>query len=115
MRMMMGVATRAENLYVLGETQKANDLIKKSAAYIQKELSYLADLTKSKGEIIGGQNAQLGLNWSLLPMAQVASQYKQPALAQQLIAQYEALDGRFDNLFGRMRQQQMQEQMGGGE
>ncbi|TKB99573.1 glycosyltransferase family 117 protein [Pedobacter cryotolerans] len=115
LRMMMGVATRAQNLYILGETQKANDLLKTSAAYIQKELSYLADLTKSKGEIVGGQNAQLGLNWSLLPMAQVASQYKQPALAQQLIAQYEALDGRFDNLFSRSRQQQMQEQMGGGE
>jgi pentatricopeptide repeat protein len=115
LRMMMGVPTRAQNLYILGETQKANDLLKKSAAYIQKELSYLADLTKSKGEIIGGQNAQLGLNWSLLPMAQVASQYKQPALAQQLIAQYEALDSRFDNLFSRSRQQQMQEQMGGGE
>ncbi|MES2448202.1 MAG: DUF2723 domain-containing protein [Bacteroidota bacterium] len=115
LRMMMGVATRAQNLYILGETQKANDLLKTSAAYIQKELSYLADLTKSKGEIVGGQNAQLGLNWSLLPMAQVASQYKQPALAQQLIAQYEALDVRFDNLFSRSRQQQMQEQMGGGE
>lgn len=109
-RMMMGVATRAQNLYILGETQKANDLIKKSAAYIQKELTYLADVTKSKGEIIGGQNGQIGLNYGLLPMAQVAAQYKQMDLAKQLAAQYEALDNRFDNIFSRSRQQQMQEQ-----
>ncbi|TKC05394.1 DUF2723 domain-containing protein [Pedobacter polaris] len=113
-RMMMGVATRAQNLYILGETKKANDLLKKSAAYIQKELTYLADVSKSKGgEIVGGQNGQIGLNYGLLPMAQTAAQYKQMDLAKQLASQYEALDSRFDNIFSRSRQQQMQEQSGG--
>ena len=109
-RMMMGVATRAHNLYTLGETQKANDVIKQSAAYIQKELTYLADVTKSKGDIVGGQSGQIGLNFGLLPMAQVAAQFKQMDLAKQLAAQYEALDARFDNLFSRSRQQQMEQQ-----
>ena len=112
-RTMMSVPTRAENLYILGETDKANALIRKSAAYIQKEMTYLADVTKSKGEIVGGQNLILALNFGLMPMAQTANKYKQTKLAEELAKQYEAIDSKFDNAAGRYRQRQMQEQAGG--
>lgn len=99
-RTMMSVPTMAQNLYVLGETEKANQLIKKSAEYIQKEITYLADVSKSKGILVGGQNVQMALVYGLDPMAKVAAQYKQIKLAQELEKQYNELYGRFSLFFG---------------
>ncbi len=99
-RNMMSVATMAQNLYILGETDKANKLITKSAAYLQKEISYLADVSKSKNQLIGGQNIQMGLIYGLEPMAKVAAQYHQTKLAQELDKQYQALYNRFNMFFG---------------
>lgn len=98
-RNMMSVATMAQNLYILGETDKANKLLVKSAAYIQKEISYLADISKSKNQLIGMQNVQMGLIYGLEPMAKVAAQYKQTKLSQDLGKQYEALYNRFNMFF----------------
>jgi len=99
-RTMMGISTRAENLYILGETEKANELLKKSAAYIQKEITYLSDVSKSKGILVGGQNIQIALVYGLDPMAKVAAQYKQTKLAQDLEKQYSELYGKFSMYFG---------------
>ncbi|MES2416834.1 MAG: DUF2723 domain-containing protein [Bacteroidota bacterium] len=97
-RTMMSVPAMAQNLYILGETQKANSLIQKSATYIQKEVSYLADVSASKGTLVGGQNIHIALVYGLDSMAKVAAQYKQTKLAQDLEKQYDALYGRF-NMF----------------
>lgn len=99
-RTMMGVSTMAENLYILGQTEKANQLIKKSAAYIQKEITYLSDVSKSKGTLVGGQNVQIALVYGLDPMAKTAAQYKQTKLAQELEKQYNDLYSRFSLYFG---------------
>ncbi|SFH41460.1 glycosyltransferase family 117 protein [Pedobacter insulae] len=99
-RTMMSVATRAQNLYILGETAKANELLKKSAEYIQKEISYLADVSKSKGILVGGQNVQIALVYGLEPMAKVAAQYQQTKLAQDLEKKYNELYSRFSLYFG---------------
>ena len=99
-RTMMSVPTMAQNLYILGETEKANQLIKKSAAYIQKEITYLADISKSKEMLVGGQNVQIALVYGLDPMAKIAAQYQQTKLAQDLEKQYNALYSRFNLYFG---------------
>jgi len=99
-RNMMSVAPMAQNLYVLGQTDKANQLLKTSAAYIQKEISYLADISKSKNQLIGGRNVQIGLMYGLEPMVKVAAQYKQTKLSADLNKQYDALYNRFNMFFG---------------
>jgi hypothetical protein len=100
MRTMMAVPTMAQNLYILGETEKANQLIKKSAAYIQKEITYLSDVSKSKNMLVGGQNVQIALLYGLEPMAKIAAQYQQTKLGQDLEKQYNDLYSKFSLYFG---------------
>lgn len=100
LRNVMSVATMAQNLYTLGETEKANNLLKKYAAYIQKEVSYLADVSKSKNQLVGGQNVQIALVYGLEPMARVAGQYKQAKLSTDLEKQYQTLYEKFSMYFG---------------
>ncbi len=94
LRSMMGMYFMAENLYAVNETQKANSMIEKSAAYIQKELTYLADISASKNKLTGTQNIQLGLSF-LNQMARTTTKYKQTKLSQELLTQYNTLEGRF--------------------
>nr|WP_199077662.1 DUF2723 domain-containing protein [Pedobacter sp. ASV19] len=98
MRSMMGTYFMAENLYILGETARANALIEKSATYIQKELTYLADVSESKNRFVGGQNVQLGMSF-LNQMAHTAEQHKQTKLSQNLKNQFSALESRFGPFF----------------
>lgn len=98
MRSMMGAYFLAENLYLLNENQRANDLIEKSAAYIQKELTYLADVSESKRNLIGSQNVQLGLSF-LNQMARTTAQYKQTKLSESLNRQFQGLESRFTMYF----------------
>lgn len=98
MRSMMGTYFMAENLYLLNDTKRANALIEKSAAYIQKELTYLADVSESKRKFIGGQNVQLGLSF-LNQMAKTAAQHQQTKLSESLNHQFEALEARFSPYF----------------
>jgi hypothetical protein len=98
MRSMMGTYFMAENLYILGETARANALIEKSAIYIQKELTYLADVSESKNRFVGGQNVQLGMSF-LNQMAHTAEQHKQTKLSQNLKNQFSALESRFAPFF----------------
>jgi len=99
MRSMMGVYFMAENLYVLGEKQKANELIMRSAEYIEKELTYLADVSNSKNTFIGGQNVQLGMSF-LNQMSKTTAQYGETKLSADITKQFNYLESRFSNFFG---------------
>lgn len=99
MRSMMGTYFMAENLYLLGDAKRANALIEKSAVYIQKELTYLADVSASKRRFIGGQNVQLGLSF-LNQMSKTAAENKQTKLAESLNNQFAGLESRFSMYFG---------------
>lgn len=96
LRSVMSAPQTAQNLYILGETAKANALIKKYADYVKKELTYLADVSKSKGTLTGTQNIQMGLFYGIEPMAKVAAQYKQTKLAADLGKEYNELFNRFN-------------------
>lgn len=98
MRSMMGAYFMAENLYLLGDVKRANALIERSAAYIQKELTYLADVSESKGKFVGGQNVQLGLSF-LGQMSKTTAQHQQTKLSESLSHQFQALEGRFSAYF----------------
>ncbi|RZK59095.1 MAG: DUF2723 domain-containing protein [Pedobacter sp.] len=99
-RTMMSVPQMAQNLYILGETQRANDLLKRSAAFIKKEITYLADVTDSKEKLVGSNNVTIGLMYGMEPMSKIAAQYNQPKLASELQREYESLIGRFSLYFG---------------
>jgi pentatricopeptide repeat protein len=103
-RTVMGVSTMAQNLYILGYTDKANALIKKSQAYIEKELRYLGDVTKSKDQLVGQQNIQIGLFYGMLPMAKVAAQHQQTKLADDLVKSLRSLytNGEFNHYMGEL-------------
>jgi len=105
MRAMMGTYFLAENLYALGETARANSLIEKSADYIQKELTYLADVSKSKNRFVGGQNVQIGLQF-LNQMVKTTTDQKQTKLAQKLTLQFQGLESRFSMYFAQQAPEQ---------
>ncbi len=98
MRSMMGAYFMAENLYTLKQTAKANALIEKSAVYIQKELTYLADVSASKNRFVGAQNVQLGMSF-LHQMAQTAELHQQTKLSEKLNKQFSLLESRFAPYF----------------
>lgn len=100
LRTVMGVPAMARNLYTLGETEKANQLIKKTAEHIRKELTYLSDVSKSKGMLVGGQNIQIALIYGLEPMAKVADNYKQDKLKAELEKESNELYNKFSMFFG---------------
>ncbi|MES2457482.1 MAG: DUF2723 domain-containing protein [Bacteroidota bacterium] len=98
LRSTMGAYFMAENLYALNDTKRANMLIEKSAEYIKKELSYLADVSESKKQFTGNQNVQLGMSF-LNQMANTAEKYKQTQLSKDLVDQFNALESRFNKYF----------------
>ncbi|WP_276089760.1 DUF2723 domain-containing protein [Pedobacter sp. JY14-1] len=98
MRSTMGAYFLSENLYDMGDTTRANALIEKAAAYIKKELDYLADVSQSKHKLIGGQNVQLGMSF-LNQMAGVAEKHKQAKLSKELVDQFNYLESRFSQYF----------------
>ena len=100
LRMVMGVPEMANNLYILGETQKANALIMKYTNYVEKELNYLADISKSKNQLIGDRNIRIGLAYGLEPMLKVAKQYKQTKTAAEVENKYNQLYSKFAQFFG---------------
>jgi hypothetical protein len=98
MRSMMGAYFMAENLYLLNDQKRANALIEKAAAYIEKELIYLADVSQSKKKFVGGQNVQLGMSF-LNQMARTAAEYKQTKLSKDLNDKFSMLEARFSAFF----------------
>jgi hypothetical protein len=99
MRSMMGTYFMAENFYMLGETAKANEIVTRCADYIQKELTYLADVSESKNRLVGMQNVRLGMSF-LNQMANTTAQYKQMPLAEKINNQFKALEARFGPYLG---------------
>jgi len=99
MRSIMGAYFLAENLYTLGETKRANDLLERAGVYIQKELTYLADVSASKNRFVGGQNVQLGLQF-LNQMVKTTAEQKQTKLSEKLGQQFTGLESRFSMYFG---------------
>ncbi len=87
----------AENLYKLGETARANDILEKSGVYISKELNYLADISQSKG-LTGSQNIQTGLYY-LDRMIKTSKAAGQDKLSDKLQKTFNSLEGRLSMFF----------------
>jgi hypothetical protein len=104
MRSVMTAPTLAQNLYILGETSKANQLIQRYADYVGKEVTYLGDVSKSKDRLVGEMPIKMGLFYGLMPMAKIAAQYQQPKLAADLEKQIKSLfnHGQFAQYFGEL-------------
>ncbi|RYE56921.1 MAG: DUF2723 domain-containing protein, partial [Sphingobacteriales bacterium] len=99
LRSTMGAYFMAENLYQLNDPKRANALIEKSADYIEKELIYLSDVSRSKNKLVGSQNVQLG--WSFLnQMVKTAAANKQTKLAESLTQKFSGIEARFAQYFG---------------
>ncbi|WP_285010658.1 glycosyltransferase family 117 protein [Pedobacter faecalis] len=100
LRSTMGAYFMAEHLYTLGETKRANDIMERASRYIQKELTYLADVCQSKNKLIGTQNIQLGMSF-LNQMSETAASNNQPQLAKSINDIFAGLEGRLSVYFGR--------------
>jgi len=94
----------AENLYKLGETARANDILDKSGDYISKELNYLADISQSKG-LTGSQNIQTGLYY-LDRMIKTSKAAGQDKLSDKLQKTFNSLEGRLSMFFPQQGPQQ---------
>jgi len=94
----------AENLYKLGETAKANDILNKSGIYINKELTYLADVSQSKGSLTGTQNVQTALYYldRMIKTSKAAGQDKVSTSLQNI---FNGLESRFSMYFGQQQPQ----------
>ncbi len=88
----------AENLYKLGETARANDILEKSGDYINKELNYLADISESKKSLTGSQNIQTGLYY-LDRMIKTSKAAGQDKLSDKLQKTFNNLEGRLSVFF----------------
>jgi len=102
-RTVLGKYYMAENLYKLGENDKANDMLSKTADYIQKELNYLADISQSKKNLTGMQNVQTGL-YFLHQMIETSKKAKQDKLASKLEGIFNGLENRFSVYFAQQPQ-----------
>ena len=74
-------------------------MVQRCADYIQKELTYLADVSESKNRFVGGQNVQLGMSF-LNQMARTTAENKQTKLSEQLSGQFKTFEARFGPYFG---------------
>jgi hypothetical protein len=97
-RTVLGKYYMAENLYKLGQADKANAILSESADYIQKELNYLADISESKKSLTGMQNIQTGL-YFLNQMVETSKVVNQPKLTAKLETIFAGLEGRFSPYF----------------
>jgi hypothetical protein len=94
MQSMMGKYYMARNLYQLGRLSKANDTLVKNADFINKELIYLAEVSKSKNTLVGRQKVQTGF-YFLNQMIQTSKDFKQDELSTRLQKQFDELERRF--------------------
>jgi len=87
-----------ENLYLLGEKQRANELLRRSSVNLQKEISYLADVSDSKKRVIGEQDVQLGMSF-LNQMARLTAANGEAKFSTELNNQFNTLAARFSGHF----------------
>ena len=87
----------AENLYLLGEKERANKLLKRSSTHLQKEISYLADVSDSTNSVVGEQSIQLGMSF-LNQMARITAANGETKFSTELNNQFNTLAARFSAL-----------------
>ncbi len=100
MRTLMSIPGIIENYYRLGEYEKANVWVKEATNFVRKEVNYLADVSKSKGTLVGGQNVQIALIYGLDNMKRIAKENKQDKIAKELDDTFNSLYDRFAMYFG---------------
>ncbi|GGE61446.1 uncharacterized protein DUF2723 [Pedobacter psychrotolerans] len=88
----------AENLYKLGETARANEILTQSGDYINKELIFLSDISKSKGSLTGSQNVQTGLYY-LDRMIKTSKAAGQEKVSTQLGKIFSGLEAKFSGYY----------------
>ena len=89
----------AENLYKLGETARANEILTQSGDYINKELIFLSDISQSKGSLTGSQNIQTGLYY-LDRMIKASKAAGQEKVSTQLEKIFASLEAKFSGYYG---------------
>ncbi|WP_412467291.1 DUF2723 domain-containing protein [Pedobacter sp. KLB.chiD] len=94
MRQVMSTYYFTENLYRLNDLNRANAMIKKTADYIGKELTHLADVSESKNQLSSEQDVRLYLGY-LGQMVKLTDAFKQVSLSKNLEKQYNDLITRF--------------------
>ncbi|TCD14733.1 DUF2723 domain-containing protein [Pedobacter psychrodurus] len=94
MRQVMSTYYFTESLYRLNDLNRANAMIKKTADYLGKELTHLADVSESKNQLASEQDVRFYLGY-LGQMAKLTEVFKQAELSKSLEKQYNDLIARF--------------------
>lgn len=94
MRQVMSTYYFTENLYRLNDLNQANTMIKKTADYVNKELTHLADVSESKNQLAAEQDVRFYLAY-LGQMVKLTEAFKQNELSQSLEKQYNNQIARF--------------------
>jgi len=94
MRQVMSTFYFTEGLYRLNDLNRANAMIKKSADYVGKELTHLADVSVSKNQLSSEQDVRFYLGY-LGQMVKLTEAFKQAELSKSLEKQYNDLIVRF--------------------
>ncbi|RDC57367.1 DUF2723 domain-containing protein [Pedobacter chinensis] len=97
MRQVLSTFYFTESLYRINDLNRANTMIKKSADHINKELTYLADVSESKNYLVSEQNVRVYMTY-LAQMIKLTETFKQHELSKKLENQYNELIGRFTPL-----------------
>ncbi|WP_316796154.1 DUF2723 domain-containing protein [Pedobacter agri] len=86
-RQVMSTFYVTESLYRLNDLNRANAMINKSADHINKELTYLADVSESKNQLASEQNVRIYLTY-LAQMVRLTETFKQKELSKKLENEY---------------------------
>ncbi|RNL50134.1 glycosyltransferase family 117 protein [Pedobacter jejuensis] len=98
MRHVMSSFYFTENLYRLNDLNRANAFINKSADYMNKELTHLADVCESKNQLSSEREIQVYMTY-LGQMVKLTQAYKQNDLSSTLEKQYNLFATRFSPYF----------------
>jgi Protein of unknown function (DUF2723) len=94
MRQVMSTYYFSQNLYRLNDLNRANAMTKKTADYVGKELTHLADVSESKNQLSSEQDVRFYLGY-LGQMVKITEAFKQVSLSKSLEKQYNDLIVRF--------------------
>ncbi|MNX47690.1 hypothetical protein D3C86_782480 [compost metagenome] len=87
MRQVMSTYYFTESLYRLNDLNRANEMIKRTADYVNKELTHLADVSESKNQLAAEQDVRFYLAY-LGQMVKLTEAFKQDGLSKNLEKQY---------------------------
>ena len=94
MRQVMSTYYFTESLYRLNDLNRANAMIKKTADYVGRELTHLADVSESKNQLSSEQDVRFYLGY-LGQMVKLTEVFKQAELSKSLEKKYNDLIVRF--------------------